>query len=760
MRLFIAEKPSLAKAIASGLNPQAKREGNYYSCGSDIVTWSYGHIINLKKPNEYNPEYKKWAAVPFPLIPAKWEYAKSGNALEILSTIESLLKKADSAVNAGDADREGQLLIDEILEYFGYSGPCYRILIADTTEEGVKKALGNISDNAKYKSLCDAGKARLRADWLLGMNMTMLYTVIAQKNGYQGEPISVGRVQTPVLNLVVQRDSEIENFISKLFYTLKLDCASGNNRITAKWKAREGQAGLDEEDRLADVSTKDVLEKMLKEAIAAGEKAKVAALEKKLKKENPPLAHSLPSLQIEASEKYGISPADTLKTAQQLYEAGILSYPRSDCPYMPENIIKDAAKIFDGVKINATNLARAVTSADAARKSAAFNDKKVAEHYAIIPTGKIAQSLTDEQKKIYDLSAVRFVAQFWPEHEYMETKGEISFAGETFALSGREAVRAGWKDILSEPKDSEKEDGEAPAKLPPLEKGDELAALDARVEEKKTAPPKRFTEATLLKAMNNIHKYVADEEIKKILKETDGIGTAATQAAIIEKLYERPYIEKKGKEIISTKKGRQLIGILPDTLKKPDKTALWEKEMKRVTEKEKTLDEFMEEISREITSLVSEIKSQPEKIVITGDAQKAPSAEGGNAYPCPKCSAPLKALNGKSGPFWACSSPTCKATYSDAKGKPEKPNICPRCGNMLAKMNGKSGPFWACGGCSLYLDDARGKPQKTKRCSNCEKGILKHTLAKSGKYYWRCESCKKAEFEEEKQPKAAAKKTK
>jgi DNA topoisomerase-3 len=749
--LYIAEKPSLAREIALALNNSPERKKNYLDCGNgNIVAWSVGHILRLKTPQEINPANANWAKTAYPIIPLQMEYVKSENAIDLLNTLESLLKKANVVINAGDADREGQLLIDEILEFFGYSGPAKRILITDLTKEGIQKALANMTDNASHKSLSDAGKGRMMADWLLGMNMTMLYTVTAQKNGYRGTPISIGRVQTPVLGLVVNRDKIIENFISKKFYTLHMVFrASSGDDFSTTWRPKEIQTGLDEDGRLIDEAVKNSLIGELNKAVTRGERGSVEKLAKKKKKEHPPLPHSLPTLQIEASDKFGISPSDTLKLVQELYEAKILSYPRSDCQYLPESMHGEAKQIFDGITANAPALNSAAGGGDISKKSAAFNDGKVAEHYAIIPTGKTG-NMNDSQAKIFGLSALRFIAQFYPDHEYLETEAEVQFSGEIFGVKGRETTQPGWQVLFTEQdtKDmetTEKED--STAKIPSIKDGEALAAVSVGEKEKNSTPPKRFTDGTLLKAMNNVHLYVTDKEIKKTLKENDGIGTAATQAEIINKLFERLYIVKNGKNILSTDKGRHLISILPEALVTPDKTALWEREMKSITDNKCTLGAFIKDVGKEVNALVADAKERAGEIVFEAEAP-TPSMAGDSASPCPKCASPMKLLNGKNGKFWLCTNQTCKMTCDDSNGKPKKPHLCPRCKAKLIRRDGKKGPFWPCNSCGLILDDAGGKPQKTKKCPKCEKGYLKYAVSKDGKtHFWKCSDCDSREFE-------------
>lgn len=744
MRLFIAEKPSLGRAIAMAIGGNQKKEKNCIYCGdNDVVAWSRGHILRLKEPREYNPEYQRWENVPYPYCPDQWQYVKREDALELLSSIEELLRSADEVINAGDADREGQRLIDELIEYFKYGGPVLRLLVTDTSASAIRKAIGAMRPNQEYQGLSSASKARAMADWLLGFNMTMLHTVEAQKQGYHGTPISVGRVQTPVLGLIVQRDKAIESFQSKIYYQFIVSFKHDTeDPFSAKWLPQEGTPGLDDANRLIDQGEAIALEKRFNEAIESGEKGIVQSLEKKPKKIAPPLTYSLPALQIEASQKYNMSPSTTLAIVQNLYEGGIVTYPRSDCPYLPMTIHASAKKVAGNIQERVASLKEVVDYSDFTRVSAAFNDTKVAEHFAIVPTGRGATDMSEDQQKIYDLIALRFLLQFLPDHEYMETRAQISFAEESFGLTGREITIDGWKSFIKEPdKQKSDESDDEVSNIPTIDKGDPLVAMEVKNKECKTTPPRRFTEASLLQAMNKIHLFVEDGEVRKILKENDGIGTAATQAAIIEKIITRNYVSKDEKNLTSTVKGRNLIDLLTDDLIKPDRTALWEQEMKKIAEGSIDLESFIGEVKKQVAALVAYVKNHPQGIKFA--PEDTYFTRGEISVPCFKCNAPMRRVNGKDGYFWACTSGDCKTTFSDKDGKPQKPINCPRCKKVLKKKNGKFGPFWVCT-CGLILDDEGGKPQKTSKCKVCSNGLARRKKSKTTEnYYWLCIDCGK-----------------
>lgn len=753
MRLIIAEKPSLARAIADAIGvtkTERVASRTNYVCGDDIVAAASGHVFELKLMEDYDATYKVWANGTYPYMPETWEYKKKSENIDVIDNLETLLSRADCVVNAGDADREGQLLIDEILEYFDWNGETYRLLITDTNPDAVRSALSNMKPNGEYKSVSSAGKARSMADWLLGMNMSR---VCALKAG-GGVKLSVGRVQTPLVGLIVRRDKEISEFVPKDFFSPITTFDANGTSFFCKWKPKDDQDGLDDEGRLVSTSVRDDLETRVKSAVIAGDKARVVKIGKKPCKTSPPMPHSLPTLQIESNEKHSFSPSDTLALVQSMYERGVVTYPRSDCAYLPMSYHSDAANICDGIRSVIQkndlkgSLSDMMSGADLSLTSAAFDDSKVAEHFAIVPTGKV-DSLSANEAKIYDLIASRYVIQFYPPHKYLETKGEISFIGETFLISGRETTHSGWRLAIAAigSDDDAKDDEDNPTSIPALSDGEEISAVDIKMRAKKTTPPKAFTDATLLKAMNGIHKYVTDPQIKKVLKETDGLGTAATQAGIIDKIMQFGYVQHDGKKIVSTDKGRDLIRQLPEALTTPDRTALWEMEMSRIADGEMTIDQFIGDVFDELKALV-EIVNASENFSFRSESSGDPKVL------CFACSSPMRCFTRKdgSGKFWKCTNESCGKFYNDVKGKPQKPELCPRCGKELRSGKRKSDgkPFWACS-CGLFLDDIKGKPQKTRKCPKCG-GLQRQMTAKSGSLYWRCvdDKCGEVSFEDAK----------
>ncbi len=757
MRLYIAEKPSLARVIAAGIDGAKQNKKTYILLqNGDAIAWAAGHILTAKEPQDYNPADKIWRVDALPHIPERWENKEKPDRegetylADLRATIKALLEKADEVVNAGDAGREGQLLIDELLEFYGYSGKTLRLWLENTTPEHVRSRLAVMKDNSEYAGLYRAGQARTRADWLLGLNMTRLYTCLAQANGYRGSPLSIGRVQTPVLGLIANRDLETENFVSKPFWTLEASIAVEKGRFTALWKPKETQEGLDEEGRAVDRSiVQGVADKV------RGKPGAISGLEKKRKKKAPPLPCSLSALQIDCSKSHDLSPADTLAAVQKLYEAGLVTYPRSDCSYIPEDQHGDAGKVLEAAARNFPGLSTAAKGADTARKSAAWNDKKVGEHFAIIPTAKAGAVDGENERQVYGKIALRYALQFWPDFEYDETSVSVAVENELFAARGRKILRKGWQEVSADP-DEDKNDAKSDAKkdgdnegedsgkvLPAMEKGDAATAESVEVREKKTTPPARFTEASIIQAMCGIHRFVGDPEIKKRLKEEDGIGTEATRAEIIKTLFLRAYIEKKGKQVVSTEKGRNLIAILPDTLTKPDLTALWERAIQEIREGATTLEAFLEDVGTNVRALIETGKAERSKAAFrsepANDTGKSMGKVEDTGYPCFRCKeAPLQPRHGKNGPFWSCPNPGCRATFNDKKGKPEKPQFCPKCREPMRKLDGRNGVFWSCK-CGFTLSAAAdGKPQKTAKCPSC-KAIVKQVARKDGKgLFWSC----------------------
>ena len=671
MRLFIAEKPSLARSIAAVLPKPQEATKLYIKAGDDVVAWAAGHLLEQATPESYDEKYKRWSLDDLPIFPADWQMEVKKESKDLFDNLKKLLKKADTVVNAGDCDREGQLLIDEILEYCDYKGPVLRILISDTNPEAVKKALDNLKPNEDFRGDRDAARARSRADWLHGMNMTRLYTKLAEKNGYDGGPLRIGRVKTPVTALVVNRDIAIETFVPKPFWKLKADIQVSNGTFTAAWKPKEEQPGLDEEGRLIDKAIGDELVGKLK-----GKTALIIKYESKKQSVKPPLGYSLPRLQMAASQKYDLSPSRVLEICQSLYERGITTYPRSDCEYLPDGHKDDAAQVFAVIeKLSPLKLPGEIQSE---RKTPVFNSGKVEEHHAIIPSAscKGTEPLKGDEALVFELIARRYLSFFMPDYEYLQVNIGLEIEGESFAVSGRQVQNEGWKAVEKDTndKDEGKEEDEDNAPLPSVSERESGECRDVQLQEKKTKAPSRFTEASLLKAMNEVYRFVSNPEIRKVLKETDGIGTAATQAGILKELIDFGQLEKKGKQLISTPAARSLIQALPEQITLPDLTAIWEMMFRRIKEGEASIDEVMEQIKETIRETITEanpisVEGIPGAKPKPSSKSKGKAAKGG--VKCPLCGAPMVLRNGKNGPFWGCSKyPKCTATADDKDGKP------------------------------------------------------------------------------------------
>ncbi|EGA2830909.1 DNA topoisomerase III, partial [Campylobacter coli] len=673
MRLFIAEKPELGRAIAEGLDGNYKSGEGYIQKGDNIVTWAFGHILELAKPEEYDEKYKLWKLEDLPLPIKEFKYLPKKESKKQLKIICDLIHsdKITSIVNCGDADDEGQILVDEIIQYSKTSKPVFRVLINDLTPKAVKEEIAKIKPNADFKGMSERGFARSQADWIVGINLTRAYTIMARKNGYEGI-LSVGRVQTPILALIVNRDKEFENFKSINYYSLLGDFNINNNTIKARLKT---------EDKILDEN----LAKEIKES-CENQNAKIN-LKIENKKEYPPLPYNLLVLQAECAKLFGFSPDKTLEITQILREKHkAITYNRSDCQYLPETMFEQAPNILNIIKENLNSndeIQALIDSSDLTIKSKAFNDANISAHYGIIPTqNKISSQLTQDELVVYNLIAKRFIIQFFHPREYQTTTINLEVNQRIFTATQNKTTKSGfrslWQNIDSE---EEQENNENDINdLSILKNGDIAKCSLIQIEKKQTKPRPYYTMTTLLKDLNSVAKYVSDERIKKLLIEKDkdkkgesgGIGTPATRSNHIKTLIEREYIEvsKDKKQIIkSTKKGRDLIKLSPKSLITPDMTALWFEQQKMIEISELRREQFLEEITKEVISEIQRIdKNQEFKIL---DNENKPKIQ------CPQCNKGflqrIKSKNGNSW-WWGCSEfkQGCKAMYYDNNnGKPK-----------------------------------------------------------------------------------------
>ena len=612
MQLYIAEKPSLGRAIAEALSRPQKRHEGYITTGNgDIVTWCIGHLLEQAEPDAYDPAFKKWQHEHLPIVPAKWQLAEKKKTAKQLGVLRQLTRKADTIVHAGDPDREGQLLVDEVLHYLGVNPLlAQRLLINDLNTAAVRKALADLRPNRDFAALSTSALARSRADWLYGINLTRAYTLQGQKVDYQGV-LSVGRVQTPILGLVVRRDREIEQFVSKPFFEVWANLETNDQppeSFSARWKPGENCARfLDEQGRN--------LSKPLAENVSGRvthQPAVVKAVDRKQRKESPPLPHSLSSLQIDAAKRYHLPAQRVLDIAQALYERHkVITYPRSDSRYLPNEHHKEAASVVAAISANPGTeelMAAAGAELSLTRRTKAWNGGKVAAHHAIIPTTKKGAKLNADEARVYGLVCRNYLAQFLNDHRYAETRVEVDIHGGIFIAKAREVIEVGWKTLFKKPaqKTDDLTELNGAQEIPTLTKGDPLRSLQARVVEKHTKPTARFNDASLLTAITGIAAHVKDTELRKILKETDGLGTEATRAGIIELLFRRNFLTRVGKHIESTAIGRALIEALPEETTLPDMTARWEATLAAIADKKASYTSLMEPLVQNLTRLCTD----------------------------------------------------------------------------------------------------------------------------------------------------------
>lgn len=621
-RLFIAEKPSLARAIADVLpKPHQKGNGFIKAGNGDIVSWCIGHLLEQATPEVYDQRYKKWQVNDLPIVPEKWILMPKSNTAKQFNILVDLIKSADQIVHAGDPDREGQLLVDEVLNYCKLPDTkrksIQRCLISDLNASAVEKSLQQLRSNQEFIPLSTSALARARADWLYGINMSRVCTIVGQKSGYRGV-LSIGRVQTPILGLVVRRDIDIEQFVPKPFYEVYAVLETEHNeKFKAKWQPSEACAPYqDEEGRvLVKALAENVCQRIINQT---GTVEKVSNKKKELA---PPLPFNLSALQIEMAKKNGLSAQDVLDICQALYEKHkLITYPRSDCRFLPQEHIEQVNGVKSAIENNCPELKTAIDNADFTLRSKTWNDKKVEAHHAIIPTLRKArmENLTENEKAVYQVIATQYLAQFYPAYKYAELQIDVDIVGGKFISKTNQMLDEGWKVLFRSKNyqnDNDNPNNESSGVLTKLvKKGESVQCVDTELLSKETQPPKPFTDATLLSAMTGIARFVKDPEIKKILRETDGLGTEATRAGIIELLFKRQFLTRQGKTIRSTPVGRNLILSLPEMMSMPDMTAHWEMQLDEISKKEFSYQQFMHQLNVSLLSLVGQLKNSRLKI--------------------------------------------------------------------------------------------------------------------------------------------------
>ena len=590
MIVCIAEKPSVAGEIARVLGARSKRDG-YYEGGGYQVTWTFGHLCQLKSPDHYYPAWKKWTLDVLPMIPAVYEteLINDGGVRKQFKVIQGLYEKAEYIVNCGDAGQEGELIQRWVMELAGVRCPVKRLWISSLTEEAIRDGFRNLQPQSKYDSLYKAGQARAEGDWLLGMNATRLYTL---KYGQNRQVLSIGRVQTPTLAMIVDRDYQIEHFRPEPYWVLVT-----KYRDTL-FTCTEGRFNSETDGR-------NHLE------AARRNRLTIRDVQQKHGSEQPPQLYDLTSLQVDCNRKYGFSADTTLKNIQSLYEKKLTTYPRVDTKFLTDDIHTKCPDIISRLA-RVSDAARPLVGRQLPKSRRVFDNSKVTDHHAIIPTGDTGSldGISDYERKVYDLILRRFCAVFYPNCEYAQTTVLATSGGVDFKATGRTILSEGWRAVYAKvQKDDEEEekDKEENAVLPKFTVG-ESGQHTPSLEKKMTTPPKRFTEASLLQSMETAGKLVDDETLREAMKE-NGIGRPSSRASIIETLLNRGYIRREKKSLVSCQAGRDLISIITARmLKSPELTGQWEKKLRDIEKGTFTLESFMGELQSQLVSIIKEVK--------------------------------------------------------------------------------------------------------------------------------------------------------
>ncbi|MDH6308758.1 DNA topoisomerase-3 [Dysgonomonas sp. PFB1-18] len=646
MKVCIAEKPSVAREIANILGASSRRDG-YFEGNGYQVTWTFGHFCSLKEPHEYTPQWKSWSLAVLPMIPPRFGIKLIDNegVKKQFAVIEKLIAEADEVINCGDAGQEGELIQRWVMQKAQCKAPVKRLWISSLTEESMREGFSNLKDQSAFDKLYEAGLSRAIGDWLLGMNATRLYTV---KYGQNRSVLSIGRVQTPTLALIVNRQLEIENFKPEPYWELKTlyretTFSATKGRFTTK---DEGEKFLEEIKQslfeVTDVTTKN------------GEEA-------------PPRLFDLTALQVECNKKFAFSAEDTLKTIQSLYEKKLTTYPRVDTTYLSDDMYPKVPAILRGLAGYETLTQPVLALPKVPKSKKVFDNSKVTDHHAIIPTGVRANNMSADEQKVYDLITRRFIAAFYPNCKIATTTVLGEAAKVEFKVTGKQILDPGWRVVFEKPantganQEEDETDKDDDNILPAFVKGETGPHIPS-LTEKWTQPPKYYTEATLLRAMETAGKLVDDEELRDALKE-NGIGRPSTRAAIIETLFKRNYIRKERKNLYATQTGVELIGtIKEELLKSAELTGIWERKLRQIEKGEYDTRQFIDELKQMLTEVVTNVKNEWGGSITIVEAVKEEAEKPKKKAPKEKKSAGEKKM------------PKPK------KEKEKKPLLCPICG--------------------------------------------------------------------------------
>ncbi|MDD6062594.1 MAG: DNA topoisomerase III [Oscillospiraceae bacterium] len=658
--LVLTEKPSVARDIARVLG--CKQNGNGCILGSKyIITWALGHLVTLADPEMYDKKYQSWRMEDLPMLPKKMQLVVIKQTSAQFKAVSALMRRPDidSLVIATDAGREGELVARWIMQKAGWKGKTQRLWISSQTDASIRQGFANLKSASEYDNLFRSAKARSEADWLVGLNVTRALTC---KHNAQ---LAAGRVQTPTLAMIVRREEEIEKFVPKPYYNVWAEFGA----FRAVYRDKNNNPRLFERDKAESIA-RAVQQK----------KATLVSVQREYKHKAPPAAYDLTELQRDANRKYAYSAKQTLSLMQSLYETHkLLTYPRTDSRYITDDVVPTLPERLRAIAVGPyKEAAQRILRQKPLSVKYIVNNQKVTDHHAIIPTEQYVNlsALSHEERNIYDLVVKRFLAVLSPAYEYEEVKVTLSVEKHRFTACGTTTRTAGWKAVYGMAVDEEETEEEQRAQeLPPLTQGQTVFVQSVRVKEGKTKPPARYTEATLLSAMENPTGQVEDSQLRSVLAQTSGLGTPATRADIIEKLFDSFCIERKGKEIHPTSKGRQLVRIVPPDLKSAELTAKWEQQLQKIARGQARDDVFIEEMRDYASKLVS--------AVIASDAVF--THDNVTREKCPDCGKYLLDVVGKKGRMYVCPDRECGYRRSISRTTNAR---CPNCHKKL-EMRGE-----------------------------------------------------------------------
>ena len=649
MRVFLCEKPSQGKDIARVLGATGRGEGCIRGQGV-VVTWGIGHLLEQAPPEAYDPALKSWSLDALPILPANWKVEVKPKTSSQFKAVKAVLKEATELVIATDADREGEMIARELLEHCGYRGPIQRLWLSALNDASIRQALASLKPGAETFSMYHSALARSRADWLIGMNFTRLFTLLGRQAGYSGV-LSVGRVQTPTLRLVVDRDREIAHFVPVPFWSLDVLLAANGQTFTAQW--RPARDITDDEGRCLDPRHAQAAQARL----TAGSTAIAVSVETERVKEVAPLPFDLGTLQEICSKKLGLGAQETLNVAQALYETHkATTYPRTDCGYLPTSMLPEVPAVLEAIRWTDPSIDPVLASIDPAQRSRAWNDAKITAHHGIIPTLEPANlaAMSDKERAVYSLIRAHYLAQFLPHHEFDRTVADFGCNQVALRAVGKRIVVLGWKTLFqaapAAEDDEDRKEKDRAQILPPLQNASRAQVQQAQLKAQQTQPPKPYTEGDLIKAMKTVAKLVTDPRLAAKLKETTGIGTEATRGSIIQGLIDRQFLLKKGKSLRASDAGVSLIAAVPPAVADPGTTAIWEQALDMIEAGTMQLDDFIAKQGAWIGKLVAQYRQTTLNIKV---------AEGPS---CPLCQGKMAQRKGKSGDFWSC------LRYPDCKG--------------------------------------------------------------------------------------------